>query len=75
MAGEDHDRIKNIRSTVVEKNGIMFLDSITSVGTKQNIHTCILMKDNVQYSFILVYISHASEKEYIYDLIENAEFD
>ena len=73
-SAENSDNNTSIRSKVVERNGLMFLDSI-SYASGGKTHFCTILKDDMQYSFLFAPFTSKSKKEIIYDLIDNATFE
>lgn len=69
------EEISTLRSEIVEKNGIMFLDSTIPVDFLKYGQTCSVLKDGMQYVFIVFHLSSPSEREYLYDIIGSATFE
>ncbi len=65
----------NFTSEIREKNGLLFLDCISSDGGSYYTQISSIIKDNIHYFFVFAGFEKKTEREYLYDIIENLSFE
>ena len=74
ISADGHESVKQFRSTVAERNGFMYLDSVSDNPIGANSHLCTIMKDSFGYMFVYTPLEKASDKQFIYDIMDSAVF-
>lgn len=65
----------DFKTEIREKNGLLFLDNVTSDGGSYYTQTSSIIKDNIHYLFVFGGFEKKTEREYLYDIIENLSFE